>query len=120
MPFDIEQIGGQLALAMIASLKTDSATVAALAKTEGFKFAWSLARIAEMLAAHQIDSAEAKMLAQVQKNASEAVLASLAEVSRVAASEAIAQALVSVIGIVDRAAGFPIVGTLLQVAINRR
>lgn len=120
MPFDIEQIGQQIAAAIIASLKTDSAKVAALAEAEGHKLAYSFARIGEMLAQQQIESGEAEILARVQKNASEAVLASLAEVGRVAAGEAMAQALGSVIGIVDRATGFPILATLLQVAANRR
>ena len=61
------------------------------------------------------------MLARVQKNASEAVLASLAEVSRVAASKAIGA------GARERhrhrrsaLTGFPIVGALLRVAAIRR
>ena len=120
MPFNIEQTGAQLALAMIASLKTDSVKVAALAKAEGYKLAWSLARIAEMLGAQQIDTTEAEMLARVQKNASEAVLASLAEVSRIAASKAVSQALAGAAGIIDNATGFPILGTLLQVAAIKR
>ena len=120
MLFEIEQVGKQLAAAMIASLKTDSAKVARLAEAEGYKLAYSLARIAEMLAQQQIDSDEAQMLARVQQHASEAVLASLAEVSRVAASKAVSQALIGVAAIVDTATGFPILGTLLQVAAYRR
>lgn len=120
MPFDIEKVGKRLAAAMIASLKTDSAKVAALAEAEGHKLAYSLARIAEMHEEQQIDSGEAEMLARVQQDASEAVLASLAEISRVAASKAVSLALAGVIGIVDTATGFPIVGTLLHVAAARK
>jgi hypothetical protein len=115
MPFVIEKVGAQLAAAMIAALKTDSSKVVALATAEGHKLAYSLARIADMLAQQQIDSDEAQMLARVQKDASEAVLASLAEVSRVAARRAVNIALGGVAGIVDSAAGFPILATLLHV-----
>ena len=98
MPFDIEQIGQQIAAAIIASLKTDSAKVAALAEAEGHKLAYSFARIGEMLARQQIESGEAEILARVQKNASEAVLASLAEVSRVSAGKAVGAALREALG----------------------
>ena len=119
MPFNIEQIGTQLAADMIAALRTDSAKIAALARAEGHKLAWSLAQIADMLSQRHIDSDEAQVLARVQKDASESVFASLAEVSRVAASKAVSRALTSAAGIVDAAAGFPILGTLLQVAAAR-
>ena len=120
MPFDIAILGKQLAATMIASLGTDSAKVAALAQAEGDKLAWSLARIAEMLSQQQIDSSEAEMLARVQKDASETVLASLAEVSRLAASKAVSLALGGAIGVIDSATGFPILGPLLQVAAIKR
>lgn len=116
MPFDIAIVGAQIGATILASLKSDSSKVKAMALAEGDKLALALAKIAELLAQRQIDGEEAALLVRVQKDASEAVLASLAEISRVAASKAVMLGLRGVTGLVDKASGVPILGPLFAVA----
>lgn len=89
MPLDIARIATQLGGTLIGSLRNDSRKVKALAQAEAEQFAAALAKIANLLAAGQIDREEAAILLRIQKDASEAVLASLAEVSRVSAHRAL-------------------------------
>jgi hypothetical protein len=114
MTFDIPQAGMQLAAHMLASLSSDSRKVKALALSEGKHLAYGLARIAELLGNGQISAEEAAALARVQRDASESVLASLADVSRVAAHRAVGRALKGVIGIVDGVIGVPLVAGALK------
>ena len=116
MRLDIAQVGAQLGTAILTSLKSDSRKVKALALAEGEKLAFSLAKIAELLAQREIDGEEAALLVRVQRDASEAVLASLAEISRLAASKAVMRGLKGVAGMVDKAAGVPLLGALFAVA----
>ena len=116
MIFDIAAVGTQIGTTMLSSRGGDSGKVKALALAEGEKLALSLAKVAELLAQRQIDGEEAALLVRVQKDASEAVLASLAEVSRVAASKAVMLGLKVVAGVVDAASGVPILGPLFVAA----
>ena len=116
MPFDIAIVGTQIGTTILTSLKSDSGKIKAMALAEGDKLALSLAKIAELLAQRQIDGEEAALLVRVQKDASEAVLASLAEISRVAASKAVMLGLKGVAGVIDAASGVPILGPLFLAA----
>ncbi len=97
MQIDFPKLGKELSQALIAALKSDSAKIKALAISEGEQLAFALTRIGGLLARREIDAEEAAILARIQRNASEAVLASLAEVSRVAAGKAIKAAIKSVL-----------------------
>ena len=116
MSLDIASLGSQIGTSIVASLKSDSGKVRAMALAEGDKLALSLAKVAELLAQREIDGEEAALLVRVQKDASEAVLASLAEISRVAASKAVMLGLKGVAGVVDAASGVPILGPLFAAA----
>ena len=116
MPFDIAQVGTQIGTTILTSLKNDSGKVKAMALAEGDKLALALAKVAELLAERQIDGEEAALLVRVQKDASEAVLASLAEISRVAASKAVMLGLKGVAAVADAASGVPILGPLFVAA----
>ncbi len=116
MPLDIARLGSQIGTSILTSLKSDSAKVRAMALAEGDKLALALSQIAGLLAQRQIDGEEAALLVRVQKDASEAVLASLAEISRVAASKAVLLGLRGVAGVVDAASGVPILGPLFVAA----
>ena len=93
MTIDFRALAAPLAQAMIASLKTDSARLKALALAEAEALAFAITRIAGLAASGAVSGDEAKVLLSVQRNASEAVLASLAEVSRVSAERAVGAAL---------------------------
>ncbi len=108
MPLDIARIAAQLAGTLAGSLRGDSSKVKALAQAEAGKLAAALAVIASLLAEGQIDRDEAAVLLRIQKDASEAVLASLAEVSRVSAHRALSLGLREV----ARIAGTMLGGTL--------
>ena len=116
MPFDIALAGAQIGTSILASLKSDSSKVKAMAMAEGDKLALALAKVAELLAQRQIDGEEAALLVRVQKDASEVVLASLAEISRVAAGKAVMLGLKGVASVVDSASGVPILGPLFAAA----
>ena len=116
MSFDIAMVGTQIGTTMLASLKSDSGKVKAMALAEGDKLALALAKVADLLAQRQIDGEDAALLVRVQKDASEVVLASLAEISRVAASRAVLLGLQGVAGVVDTASGVPILGPLFVAA----
>ena len=88
--------------------------VKALASAEAQSLALVLGRIGHLLAAGQIDAGEARALVRNQQNASEAVLASLAEVSRVAAHQAVSRALRGVTALVDKITGLPLAGSALN------
>jgi hypothetical protein len=108
MPIDIARIAAQLAGTLMGSLRSDSSRVKALAQAEAEKFAVALAKIATLHAEGQIDREEAAILLRIQRDASEAVLASLAEVSRVSAHRALSLGLREV----ARLAGNALGGTL--------
>lgn len=114
MPFDIAKAGSELAAAIIVSLKTDSARVKALALAEAGKIAHAVAAISGLLAAGQINREEAEVLVRIQRDASESVLASIAEVSRVSARRAVGLGLKSIADLVDAGIGFPLAGALLR------
>ncbi len=86
-------IAAPLGQAMLASLKNDSPRLKALALAEAEALAHALARIAFLTVSSAVDADEAKILLRIQRDASEAVLASLAEVSRVSAEKAVGAAL---------------------------
>ena len=113
MTFDIAGIAARLAAAMIASLRSDSGKVKALAIAEGESLAHALARIAGMVAQGQISREEAAVIIRIQRDASEAVLASLAEVSRVAAHRALGLGMKDIIGQIEHIVGRPLIGELL-------
>jgi hypothetical protein len=114
MTFNISQAAMHLAAQIIGSLKTDSARVKALAVSEGKHLAYGLARIAELLGSGQINGEEAEMLVRVQRDASEATLAALAEISRIAARKAIGRGLEAITGLVDQVIGMPLIGNALR------
>lgn len=116
MTIDTKALGAELAAAMLASLKTDSGKVKALALTEAEALAQALTRIADLLAQGQIDAGEAQVLIRIQKDASEAVLASLAEVSRASAHRALGLALTGAARLLDTVIGVPLAGVALQLA----
>lgn len=116
MSIDIASLGSQIGASILTSLKSDSGKVKAMALAEGDKLALALSQIAGLLAQRQIDGEEAALLVRVQKDASEAVLASLAEISRVAASKAVLLGLQGVAGAVDAASGVPVLAPLFTVA----
>lgn len=89
MPLETARIAVQLTATLVSSLRSDSNKVKALTRAEAEKVAAALAAIAGLLAEGQIDRDEAAILLRIQKDASEAVLASLAEVSRVSAHRAL-------------------------------
>ena len=113
MPLDIASLGSQIGTCILTSLGSDSGKVKAMALAEGDKLALALSQIAGLLAQRQIDGEEAALLVRVQKDASEAVLATLAEISRVAASKAVLLGLQGAAGVVDAASGVPILGPIL-------
>ena len=114
MQFSMTNLGKLLAQAIGDSLKSDSVMVKSLTLAEGRKLAIALSEIARLLARGEIDGEEAAMLVRVQKAASEAVLASLADVGRMAASRAVGSALKSVLETAARGSGPSIVATLLK------
>ena len=93
MTIDFRALAAPLAQAMLASLKTDSARLKALALAEAEALAFAITRIAGLAASGAVTGDEAKVLLSVQRDASEAVLASLAEVSRISANKAVGAAL---------------------------
>ncbi len=93
MTLDFTALAAPLGQAMLASLKTDSARLKALALAEGEALAHALTRIAVLAASGDVDSGEAKILLRIQRDASEAVLSSLAEISQLSAENAVAAAL---------------------------
>jgi hypothetical protein len=111
--FDIAVIGARLAEVLAATLKNDSSKVKAVALAEAEGLAQALARIAGLLAQGQIDREEAAALIRIQKDASEAVLASLAEISRVAAHRAVELGLKDIAGLVLDSNGASLLGELL-------
>ena len=115
MPFDIASLGLNLGKSILDTLKNDSGKVKALAIKEGETLAQCLAKIAELLANGDIDREEAAIMVGVQKDASEAVLSMLAEISRVSARKAVTKALKGAVTLVDGAAGVPFLGTVLKV-----
>jgi hypothetical protein len=119
MAIDVASLSAQLGKSILASLKTDSAKVKALAVNEGNQLAQALSQIAELLAQGIIDTDEAAIMVQEQKDASEAVLSMLAEISRVAARKSVVKALKGVITIVETAAGVPFLGPLLNIVTAR-
>jgi len=116
MSLDIASLGSQIGTTILTSLKSDSGKVRAMALAEGDKLALALTQIAGLLAERQIDGEEAALLVRVQKDASEVVLASLAEISRVAASKAVLLGLQGVAGVVDAASGVPVLAPLFATA----
>lgn len=112
MSLDFANLGSQIGATILASLGSDSGKVKAMALAEGDKLALALTKVAELLAQRQIDGEEAALLVRVQQDASEVVLASLAEISRVAASKAVRLGLRGVASVVDAASGVPILGAL--------
>ena len=112
MSLDFANLGSQIGATILASLGGDSGKVKAMALAEGDKLALALTKVAELLAQRQIDGEEAALLVRVQQDASEVVLASLAEISRVAASKAVRLGLRGVASVVDAASGVPILGAL--------
>ena len=112
MMFDIAGIAARLATAMIASFRSDSGKVKALAIAEGESLAHAFARIAGMVAQGQIDTEEAAVLIRIQRDASEAVLTSLSEVSRVAAHKAVGLGIKDIIDQIEHIVGRPLIGEL--------
>ena len=99
MNFDTKAAAEQLAASMLPALKDGGAKAATLGQAEAGKLATSIATIGGLVAAGHIDEDEAKVLLRVQRDASESVLASLAEVGRVAVHKAIALGLEELIDI---------------------
>lgn len=113
MPVDTARIASQLAATLAGSLRSDSSKVRALARAEAEKVAAAIAAIAGLLAEGQIDRDEAAILLRIQKEASEAVLASLAEVSRVSAHRALSLGLREVARLAGAMLGAPLKAELL-------
>lgn len=105
MQISLLKLGSALARTLVDSLKSDSARVKSLAIAEGRKLAIALSEIAGLLAREEIDMTEARLLVNVQRSASEAVLASLAEIARRDAVKAVKLALGQAIGLIDKSAG---------------
>ena len=99
MDFDTKAAAEQLAASLLPALKDGGAKAATLAEAEARKLASSIATVGGLVAAGHIDSEEARVLLRVQRDASESVLASLAEVGRVAVHRAIALGLEELIDI---------------------
>ncbi len=114
MTFNTPQVAMQVAAQIIGSLKTDSSRVKALAVAEGKHLTHGLARIAELWGSGQINGEEAEMLVRVQRDASEATLAALAEISRIAAHRAVLRGLQAITGLVDDVIGVPLIGNALK------
>jgi hypothetical protein len=104
----IAAMATRLAATLVTGLRSNSSKVRALAEAEAASLATALASIASLLGRGLIDPEEAAVLLRIQKDASEAVLASLAEVSRVSAHHALSQGLRDLAGI----AGDVLGGTL--------
>jgi hypothetical protein len=98
MTLDLPALAAPLGQAMLAALNTDSARLKALALAEGEALTHALARISMLAASGEVDGDEAKILLRIQRDASEAVLSSLAEVSRLSAERAVAAALREALG----------------------
>ena len=116
MGLDIATLGAQLGKTMLDALKSDSEKVKGLALAEVEKLAIALVRVGGLLTLRHVDGEEAALLVRVQKDAAETVLASLAEISRVAASKAVMLGLKGVAAAVDTATGVPILGPLFAIA----
>jgi ribosome maturation protein Sdo1 len=114
MQIDTTGLGKQLAAGFLEMLKQHGGKVKALASAEAGKLALALDQIAALLTSGEINLEEARVLVRIQQSASEAVLASLEEVSRVAAHKAVNQALRGAAGLVDSVIGVPLIGTALM------
>lgn len=113
MEITLQELGHQLAQTLIASLKSDSVRLKALALAEGGKLAIALSEIARLLAQAEIDSDEARLLVDVQRSASETVLAALAGIARQDAVKAVQMALGQAISLMGKSAAGGLLGAVI-------
>lgn len=114
MLFNVALIAAGIGKAFLQSLKQDGTKVKALAGDEAQKLSASLATIGQLLRDGDIDQEEAEALVDVQKNATEAVFASLEGIGRAAARRATHAGLETAVAAVDGAIGLPLVATVLH------
>jgi hypothetical protein len=106
---DIDSLASQMAAAAAGVLKQKWPDAAAFAKTEFQKIAYTIANIGEMVADKQINSDQAELLLDMQKNASRAVLLTIEGLGLLAVEEAINAALDVVKTVVNKAVGFGLI-----------
>jgi len=106
MAFNIDQLIGAMLAAVKPVLVKDWGEAAPYAKTEATKIAHTLANIAELRAANQINDDQAAALLDMQKQASQAVLLAIEGIGLIAAQKAINAALAAVRDVVNGALGF--------------
>lgn len=113
MTFDIAQAASRLSASLLGSLRLDGTKAKSLAQGEAQKLAASVATIGDLFASGQIDAEEAKVLLRIQRDASDAVLASLAETSRLAVQRAVSGGLEELVRIAGDALGAPLRSAVL-------
>jgi len=113
MKIDITAATSRLAEALLAPLQGGGAKADALARAEAQKLTASIVTIGDLLGSGQIDAEEAKVLLRIQRAASESVLVSLAEVSRVAAHGALSAGLRELVQTAGEAIGGTLKGAIL-------
>lgn len=109
MSLDIEDLGKKLLSAMQGSLSEAWAKAEAFAKPEAQKIAQTIVSIEASHLAGKITEEQARLLLEMQKNASRAVILAVQVIGLVAAEKAINDALSAVKDLVNKAVGFVLI-----------
>lgn len=105
MPLDVSTLSTQMLGAALPFLKKGAADAEAFARDEFTKIAQQIVAIGESVAAGQLDEPRAKLLLDMQKNASQSVLLAIQGLTLVAVEQAINAALNVVRTAVNTAVG---------------
>lgn len=106
---DVGTLAQQMLAAALPILKKGATDAESFAKTEFTKIAQTIVSITEQLATGQINADQAKLLLQMQTNASRAVLLTLEGLALLAVEQAIQAALNVVAGVVNGFVHFPLI-----------
>lgn len=109
MSLDIEDLGKKLLSALQGSLREVWAKAQAFAKPEAQKIAQTIVSIEASYLAGEITEEQARLLLEMQKNASRAVILAVQVIGLVAAEKAINDALSAVKDLVNKAVGFVLI-----------
>jgi hypothetical protein len=106
---DIGNIGTEMGIAILNSLKSKAPDIEAYAKSEGVKMAQCLTTIMSLMAAGTISEDEAKLQLDIQKQAARAILLTVEGLGVLAVEAAINAALGAVKDVVNSALGFDLI-----------
>ena len=109
MAINISDIGQKMGAAFLGALQGYATDVESYAKSEGQKFATSLATIAELSALGKISKDESSLQLDLQRQASRAVFLAIEGIGILAAESAINAALAVVKDAVNTEIGFPLI-----------